>query len=92
MSNFTFTDTFTNLATGAFFTIEGRLNSKDVKATPVSGNVFEFRIKDTGPTVVRDMNGNVVLRESGSIWLTVVFDTLGDSSREAFLWSSQSIA
>jgi hypothetical protein len=29
--------------------------------------------------VVRDMNGNVVLRESGSIWLTVVFDTLGDS-------------
>jgi hypothetical protein len=45
----------------------------------VSGNVFEFRIKDTGPTVVRDMNGNVVLRESGSIWLTVVFDTLGDS-------------
>jgi hypothetical protein len=73
------TDTFTNLATGASFSIEGRVTSMDVKATPLGGNIFEFKFRDAGTTKVVDMDGNVVLTEGGSIWLTVVFDTLGDS-------------
>ena len=73
------TDTFTNLATGASFSIEGRLTSMDVKATPLGGNLFEFKFRDAGTFKVVDMDGNVVLADHGSIWLTMVFDTLGDS-------------
>ena len=80
MLNVEFSDTFTNLATGAFFTIEGKsLANKDVKATPIGGNVFEFKVLEAGTTVVRDVDGNVVLRDAGSFWRTILFDTLGDS-------------
>jgi hypothetical protein len=42
---------------------------------------------------VRDMNGSVVLRERGSIWLTVEFETLGDSQpRGELVAESPSIA
>jgi len=78
-SSFEATDTFTNLATGASFSIEARLTGMDVKATPLGGNVFEFKFRESGTTVVRDMNGNVVLREAGARWMLVVFDTRGDS-------------
>jgi hypothetical protein len=73
------TDKFTNLATGAFFTNEARITGMDVKATPLGGNVFEFEYRESGNGVVRDMAGNVVLRDRGAIWTRVVFDTLGDS-------------
>ena len=80
MEVFEFSDTFTNLATGAFFTIEGHGTFRDVKATPVGGNVFEFEVLVAGPiNVVRDMEGNVVLRDRGAIWQTFLFDTLGDN-------------
>lgn len=79
LSTFEATDTFTNLATGASFSIEARLTGMDVKATPLGGNVFEFKFRESGTVVVRDMDGNVVLREAGAIWRLVVFDTLGDS-------------
>lgn len=78
-SSIEFTDTFTNLATGASFSIGGRLTGMDVKATPLGGNVFEFKFRESGMVVVRDMDGNVVLRETGAVWMTIVFDTLGDS-------------
>lgn len=73
------TDTFTNLATNAFFTNEARVTDMDVKATPLGGNVFEFIFRESGMGVVRDMDGNVVLRDRGAIWTRLVFDTLGDS-------------
>jgi len=78
-SSFEFTDTFTNLATGASFAIHGRLTGMDVKATPLGGNVFEFNGRESGTVVLLDMDGNVVLRDAGAIWTTSVFDTLGDS-------------
>ena len=78
-SSFEFTDTFTNLATDASFSIEGRLTGMDVTATPLGGNVFEFRFRESGTVVVRDMAGDVVLRDRGATWITIVFDTLGDS-------------
>ena len=73
------TDTFTNLATGDFFTFEARLTEMDVKATPLGGDVFEFIFREAGMGVVRDMDGNVALRDRGVIWMRIVFDTLGDS-------------
>jgi hypothetical protein len=79
-SSFEFTDTFTNLATGASFSIGGRLTGMDVKATPLGGNVFEFELRESGMVVLRDMAGDVVLHEAGAVWTTVVFDTLGDST------------
>jgi hypothetical protein len=78
-ANVEFTDTFTNVDTGARFTIEGHFVNKDVKATPVGGNVFEFKIRESAMVAVRDMDGDVVMRERGAIWWDVVFDTLGDS-------------
>jgi hypothetical protein len=78
-SSVEFSDTFTNLATDASFSIEGRLTGMDVKATPLGGNVFEFKFRESGIVVVRDMDGNVVARDRGAIWTTIVFDTLGDS-------------
>ena len=74
-----FTDTFTNLANGKRFTVDGRITLMDVKASPLGGNVFEFRFRESGIVVVRDMDGNVVLRDTGAIWTLQVFDTLGDS-------------
>ena len=74
------TDTWTNVATGAWFTNEARITGMDVKATPLGGNVFEFTYRESGPGVVRDMDGNLVLRDTGAIWMRVVFDTLGDST------------
>ncbi len=74
-----FTDTFTNLANGAWFTVDGRATTMDVKATPLGDDVFEFLFREAGTVVVRDMDGNVVLRDSGAIWTLQVFDTLGDS-------------
>jgi hypothetical protein len=51
----------------------------DVKATPLGGNVFEFKFRESGIVVVRDMAGVVVARDRGAVWTTIVFDTLGDS-------------
>jgi hypothetical protein len=78
-SSIEFTDTFTNLATDASFSVEGRLTGMDVKATPLGGNVFEFKFRESGIVVVRDIDGVVVARDRGAIWTTIVFDTLGDS-------------
>jgi hypothetical protein len=78
-ASYRFTDTYTNLATGASFSEEGRLTSMDVKATPLGGNIFEFRFRESGMVVIRDMAGDVVSRGRGAIWWTQVFDTLGDS-------------
>ena len=52
--------TFTNLATGASFSIEFNVVDMDVRASPLGGNVFEFTFQEAGRVVVRDMDGNVV--------------------------------
>jgi len=76
---YSFTETQTNPETGAFLTIERHGLSNEVKATRVSGSVFEFVAIDAGqPFSLYDANGDLVLRDRGSIRLRVVFDTLGD--------------
>jgi hypothetical protein len=71
--------TITNPANGKFYTFTAHAVVQDVKATPVEGTIFEFTFLEAGqPFVIRDMNGNVVLRDRGVIRSTLLFDTLGD--------------
>jgi len=72
-------ETFTNPDNGKFFTISHDRILNQIKATPVEGNVFEFVDHEAGqPFVVRDMDGNVLLRDRGLISVTYLFDTGGD--------------
>jgi hypothetical protein len=77
--NYSALETITNRQNGKFFTISHDGVNKDIRATRVEGSIFEFVSQDVGqPFVVRDMDGNVVLRDRGAIAFTYLFDTLGD--------------
>lgn len=53
----------------------------EIKATQVSGNVYEFTYIEAGvPFTVRDAAGSVVLRDRGVLRHHQLFDTLGDSA------------
>lgn len=71
-------DTFTNLATGESFTIEARIREGDLTGEQVEGDVYEFTLTRAGMDRVLDGDGNVVLRDSGVLRVTYLFDTLGD--------------
>jgi hypothetical protein len=59
----------------------GDAQFKETKATRVSGSVFEFTAVESGqPFTVRDADGNVIVRDRGSIRQTILFDTLGDDT------------
>lgn len=78
--NYSATETFTNPENGKFFTISHDGVLQDLTATNVGGSVFEFVTHEVGqPFVVRDMDGNVVLRDRGAITQTYLFDTEGDN-------------
>jgi hypothetical protein len=77
--NFSSSQTFTNPDNGNFFTISRDGIFKEIKATPVQGDVFEFVDHEAGqPFVLRDMDGNVLVRDRGLISITYLFDTGGD--------------
>jgi hypothetical protein len=79
-TNFEYTETVTNPATGAFFTVSGNAISKEVQPRLVEGTVYTYQTLQAGqPFVVKDMNGRVVLRDRGAIRLSWSFDSLGDS-------------
>ena len=51
----------------------------ETKATHVSGTIFEFTSVNAGqPFVVRDSDGNLILRDRGVIRQVIQVDTLGD--------------
>jgi hypothetical protein len=78
-NRYSLTETQTNPETGAFVTIEAHDLYNEVKASRLSGSVFEFAAIDAGqPFSLYDSNGDLVLRDRGSIRFRVVFDTLGD--------------
>jgi hypothetical protein len=77
--NFSYTETHTNPENGEFFTVTGNGVFNEVKATRVSGNVFEFTAVEAGqPFAIHDSAGNLVLRDRGSLRHHALFDTLGD--------------
>jgi hypothetical protein len=79
--NFRAVDTLTNPANGRFLSLETQSNSNEIKATRVSGNIFQFTTVEAGqPFAIRDSAGRIVLRDRGAIRRTLLFDTLGDSA------------
>jgi len=81
-STFQFSETITladdHPATNEFVTTKGVDNFVEQHATHVSGTVWQFEAISAGTFVVRDADGNVLLRDRGVLQLTAVFDTLGD--------------
>lgn len=77
--HFSVLETFTNPANGKYFTISRNGVFQELKATRIEGSIFEFIAHEVGqPFVLRDMDGNVVVRDRGAIVYRSVFDTLGD--------------
>lgn len=77
--NITFRDVWTNTETGRYFVLRGHSVFKELKATRVDGDVYEFTAIEAGqPFVLEDAAGNVVARDRGVIRGTFLFDTLGD--------------
>jgi hypothetical protein len=77
--NYSYEETHTNVETGEFFTLSGNAIFNEMTATRVSGSIFEVTAVEAGqPFVVRDSDGNVVLRDRGSIHHHALFDTQGD--------------
>jgi hypothetical protein len=78
---------FTNLATGEFVTIENRENGNDIRATDEDG-ILTYMVAHTGTSVMYDMDGKVIARDSGQSRLKVLFDDAGtptDPTDDVFL-------
>jgi hypothetical protein len=81
LDNYRFSETWTNTDNGHYFTIWGDGLVHDVKATHVSGSVFEFTTIESGrPFNITDANGTTLVRDRGSIRHTYLFDTEGDDT------------
>ena len=76
---FSFRDVLTNPETGKWFVIRGNALFHEIKATHVSGTIYEFVAVEAGqPFILEDSAGKVLVRDRGVIRHTVLFDTLGD--------------
>jgi hypothetical protein len=77
--NYSHDTVYTNPATGAWFTLHGEGLYKDLHIVNVAGTVYRFESMEVGqPFVIRDSNGNVVLRDRGRLLTGFTVDTLGD--------------
>ena len=74
-----FVETVTNLANGKYYTVEGHVLNKDVKAVPQGGTLFVFDTIEAGrPFTVTDMSGETRIFERGQLRFTYLFDTEGN--------------
>ena len=72
-------DVYTNPVTEEWFVVRGNGLFTEIKATLVSGNIYEFTAIEAGqPFVIEDSAGNVIVRDRGVIRSMALFDTLGD--------------
>jgi hypothetical protein len=78
---FWYRDVYTNPDTGKWFVVRGNGLFHEIKATQVSGTIYEFVAVEAGqPFVLEDSAGNVLVRDRGVIRHTALFDTLGDGT------------
>lgn len=76
---FEFREVITNPENGESMVVRGRGNFREVKATHVEGDIYQFRAHLAGqPFVIESGAGDVVYRERGLLVFDVLFDTLGD--------------
>jgi len=81
--NYDIHDVFTNPATGAWFTRDANGMYKDLRIVNVGGTVYRFESIEVGqPFVIRDSDGNVVIRDRGALRVGFTVDTLGDDNLE----------
>lgn len=79
-NNYRFRTVFTNTATGRSMVWSGTGTFKEVHATHVEGDIWEFTWQDAGqPLRITDLEGNTLAFERGRVSGSMVFDTLGDS-------------
>jgi hypothetical protein len=76
--NFRFRQVMTNTDTGAWMVVRGNGMSKELRATQIEGDIWEFTAMDVGQFVIENSDGEVVLKDRGQISYRFVFDTLGD--------------
>jgi hypothetical protein len=78
---------FTNLATGDFVTIKNRENGNDVRATDEDGTLT-YVVVHTGTSVMYNMDGKAIARDTGQTRLKEMFDDGGtptDPADDVFL-------
>lgn len=76
---FWYRDVVTNPDTGKWFVVRGNGLFHEIKATQVSGTIYEFVAVEAGqPFVIESSDGSVIVRDRGVIRHTYLFDTLGD--------------
>jgi hypothetical protein len=78
--NFAFSETHTN-PDGDVLVISGNGLFQETRAVPLGDNQFAFSSRLAGqPFIVRDGDGNLVVRDRGVVRQTIIFDTLGDDT------------
>jgi hypothetical protein len=75
-----FTDTVTNALTGDFITVEGKGHVVQIQPRALGDGIFEFAENDAGHFTFYNSDGEVILRENGSIATQYIFDTQNDSA------------
>ena len=70
-------------ANGKFVTIDHNGLYKDLHVTRIEGTIYEFVAMEVGrPFTLRDMNGNLIVKDRGRLLVSFSVDTLGDSDLE----------
>jgi YD repeat-containing protein len=77
--NYRFESVFTNVETGLSMVMSGTGTFKEIHATHLGGDLWEFTWHDAGqPLRITDPDGTVLAFERGVVQGSIVFDTLGD--------------
>ena len=78
-NNYWFHQVITNRDNGKWLVASGHGLFKELAATHISGDIWEFTAHETGqPFALFDSDGKLVLRDRGLIAYRAQFDTLGD--------------
>ena len=79
--NYEYRTVYTNPATGAWFSQSGNGLYKDLHIVNVDGTVYSFEAIEVGrPFQLRDMDGNLVIKDRGHLRTRFSVDTLGDNN------------
>jgi hypothetical protein len=71
----------TRRSDGTALHFSGNGNFIETRAVRIEGSIFQFWAVEAGqPFVVRDGDGNVLVRDRGSVHQSIIFDTLGDGT------------